>query len=360
QTGVAVDQVLYGAQVQGVSQGRLPNGSATIVSFAGTASPGASNYLANYTGPVLNEVLARNQSAVVSPWGDFSDFVEIGNSSASAYDLSGMSLSTDAFTPGVFVFPPGTIMAASSYLAVWWESARPVSTVAGGALNSGLTLDGNSGGVYLFNALGQLVNFVEYGFQVPNLSMGLSAGGWKLLATPTPGATNSSPAALGAASQLRFNEWMAAPLSGNDWFELYNLDPLPVDLSGMYLTDDPSILGQTNTPVAPLSFIGGKSWTLWQADNHLGDGRNHVNFALDEQGEMLVLYDANLTLMDAVSFGQQSPGVSQGRLPDLRRRPARSRATICRCRRWCLTKCSRTRVMGSRRPSNCSTPPATR
>lgn len=44
------------------------------------------------------------------------------------------------------------------------------------------------------------------------------------------------------------NEWMAAnsatladPADGDfdDWFELYNPDPYPVDLSGYQLTDDP-------------------------------------------------------------------------------------------------------------------------
>ncbi|HWH72246.1 MAG TPA: lamin tail domain-containing protein, partial [Candidatus Sulfotelmatobacter sp.] len=43
---------------------------------------------------------------------------------------------------------------------------------------------------------------------------------------------------------------------------------------------------------------------------------NHVNFSLDKNGETLRLYDPNLTLIDAVDFGLQATGVSQGRLPD--------------------------------------------
>ena len=39
--------VTFGAQVEGVSQGRLPDGSANILSFPGTASPGASNWSVN-------------------------------------------------------------------------------------------------------------------------------------------------------------------------------------------------------------------------------------------------------------------------------------------------------------------------
>jgi hypothetical protein len=65
--------------------------------------------------------------------------------------------------------------------------------------------------VYLFNAAGQVVNLVEFGFQVPDLSIGLSGGQWRLLASPTPGAANSRQATLGATSNLRVNEWMADP-----------------------------------------------------------------------------------------------------------------------------------------------------
>ena len=59
-TGGLIQTVSYGAQAEGVSQGRYPDGDANIATFAGTASPGAANYIATYTGPVINEVLAQN------------------------------------------------------------------------------------------------------------------------------------------------------------------------------------------------------------------------------------------------------------------------------------------------------------
>jgi len=58
-TGNEINRVTFGAQLQGVSQGRYPDGSATIVNFAGSASPGASNYVVSYSGPIINEVLAE-------------------------------------------------------------------------------------------------------------------------------------------------------------------------------------------------------------------------------------------------------------------------------------------------------------
>ncbi len=314
--GTQLDRVTYGPQLDGISQGRYPDGSGNIVSFPGSASPGTTNFVVSSAGLRINELMARNDSAIVNPWGQYSDWIELYNPGAVLFDLSGMSLSVDKSVPGQWVFPSGTVIGPGGYLMIWCDGSREATTNLQANLNTGHSLDGNSGGAYLFDTSGQVVDFVEYGFQIANRSIGRSAGSWRLLASPTPGAPNSIPVALGAVSSLRFNEWMAEPSSGDDWFELYNTNALPVDLSGLYVTDDPSLAGQTKFTIAPLSFIAGQGWTEWHADGHPSNGRNHVNFQLAGSGESLRLYDTNLNLIDAVDFGIQQPGVSQGRLPD--------------------------------------------
>lgn len=315
-TGELIEKVIYGAQVEGVAQGRLPDGSGNVVSLPGSASPGASNYVVNYAGPVINEVLARNQSLSVA--GQFVDFVELRNPAATSYDLGGMSLSVDSPRPGRWVFPPNTLLAAGGHLLIRCDSTSPVSTNAG-SFNLGDSLKGDSGGVYLFNAAGQLVNSIEYGFQVQDLSIGLSGGQWQLLSMPTPGTANATPAILGANTALRLNEWMPDPLAGDDWFELYNTTNRPVDLSTISLSDDPSLAGLGKFRPAPLSFIAANGFVKWEADANAGQGRNHVNFGLDRQGDTALIYAVNgsaYALVDAVGFGGQTTGVSEGRLPD--------------------------------------------
>jgi hypothetical protein len=73
QSGEERDRVSYGSQAQGVSQGRLPDGSATVVSFPASASPAASNYLITYSGPRLNELMAINDSAATNSAGRTAD-----------------------------------------------------------------------------------------------------------------------------------------------------------------------------------------------------------------------------------------------------------------------------------------------
>src|SRR6185503_8410996 len=134
-------------------------------------------------------------------------------------------------------------------------------------LNFGRSLSGDGETVRLFNANGQIVDSVAFGFQIADRSIGKNAGAWALLSSPTPGAANTANATLGNVTNLRINEWMANPPAGNDWFELYNLDATTIALGGLYFTDDPSIAGMTNSQVAALSFIAGYGWIKLEADS---------------------------------------------------------------------------------------------
>ncbi len=310
-----VNRLNYGVQAENITRGRLPDGAATMVNFPGTASPGASNYIASYSGPVLNEVLARNISAVTNA-GLVADYLELFNAGVSAFDLSGMSLSVDSLTPGEWTFPPGASIGAGSYLVIWCDDTRAASTNAGD-YNTGRALNGESGGVYLFNPLGQLLNSVEYGFQVENRSIGISAGQWRLMASPTPGAANGAVATLGLTTALRVNEWMANPAEGADWFELFNGTNQLVEMTGLFLADDLTAVGTNQFRVPPLSFIGPGGFVKWVADANTDQGRNHVSFSLDSDADAIRIYASNGSIIiDTVVFAAQPLGVSQGRLGD--------------------------------------------
>jgi hypothetical protein len=160
------------------------------------------------------------------------------------------------------------------------------------------------------------VDSVDYGPQAANLSFGKTGTQWQLLASPTPGAANSSAAAFANLAGLRVNEWMASPVSGGDWVELYNSSAQPVDLSGLFLTDDPSLPGRTNTPIRSRSFVAGFGTVLFAATGDAADAPNATNFKLASEGDSLRLYSPALALLDGVDFGATASGVSRGRYPD--------------------------------------------
>jgi len=123
-------------------------------------------------------------------------------------------------------------------------------------------------------------------------------------------------AALCDASQLKVNEWMANPASGDDWFEIYNPNPQPVALAGLWLSDD--LVNRLKQEIPPLSFMasGLYGFQRFWADGHPELGANHVSFQLKASGEAVALSAASGALIDGLAFGAQAVGVSQGRLPD--------------------------------------------
>jgi len=262
---------------------------------------------------VLNEIAARNRGSVPNG-AQTPDWIELFNSSNQTLDLSGMGLSDDMLVPNRYVFPPNTRIAAQGYLTVWCDS----QTNAPG-LHTGFGLNDRGQTVALFapSANGFAVrDYVTFGPQAADLTIGRLANGtgaWQLT-EPTPGRENRARA-LGSPANLKINEWMASLASGDDWFELYNPETLPVALGGLYLTDN--LASPTNTQLAALSFIAPKGFLKIVADENPNQGANHADFRLSAAGESIYLIAANgRSVIDSVTFGPQTTDVSQGRLPD--------------------------------------------
>jgi hypothetical protein len=312
-TGAELSRVNYSAQKEGISSGRIPDGTGSFMSSPGSSSPGASNYLLSYNGPLLNEIMALNRS--VAENGRIADWFELYNPLDQAFDLGGMSISLGADRADQWLFPAGTAIAAHAFLRIWCDPAAEPSLQPTANLNCGQSLPGNGGSIYLWSAPGQIMDQVAYGFQVPDMSIGRNGSAWVLLASPTPGAVNSDPATLGNGA-VKFNEWMASPTLGDDWFEFYNTEQLPVQIGGWYLSDDPSSIGRTNTALASLSFIAPHGFVLFQADGRRGSGSDHANFSLDSLGETLRLYNSSFGIVDEINLLPQQTGVSEGRIPD--------------------------------------------
>jgi hypothetical protein len=110
------------------------------------------------------------------------------------------------------------------------------------------------------------------------------------------------------------------------WFELFNLEYADVDLSGMYLTNDPT--DPTRYRIPDGMRIPLRGHLLFIADGNLAAGPTHTSFRLSKGDEAVALYgtDANhrpridvLALPDSSSIdGPTEPGseASWGRYPD--------------------------------------------
>jgi hypothetical protein len=130
------------------------------------------------------------------------------------------------------------------------------------------------------------------------------------LSTPTPG-------------EVVVNEFLAKNETGQvnetgvyaDWIELYNNTDKPLDLYGLYLSDNPNKLNKFAFP--PNSLIGPNGYLIIWADELASTSQYiHCNFKLSADGESVILSDGASVITDSVNFGPQTVDVSMGRCPN--------------------------------------------
>ncbi|MCH2225775.1 MAG: CotH kinase family protein [Crocinitomicaceae bacterium] len=97
----------------------------------------------------------------------------------------------------------------------------------------------------------------------------------------------------------------------DDWTELFNPNPFPVNISNCTLTRD------TITWVIPEGTIisANDYWVVWN-DNELFQGENHVNFKLPNSTNTIYLHNAEGDLMDYLIYPETTTDNSFGRYPN--------------------------------------------
>ncbi|MCD4737238.1 MAG: CotH kinase family protein [Bacteroidales bacterium] len=99
----------------------------------------------------------------------------------------------------------------------------------------------------------------------------------------------------------------------DDWIELYNNNEYPAVINGWYLSDDAGNPGKwpfPDTTIAPGDYL-----IVWADEDGSQEGL-HANFKISANGEMILLSDAGLNLIDEISFGPQKPDTTTGRFPN--------------------------------------------
>ncbi|HUS34933.1 MAG TPA: lamin tail domain-containing protein [Verrucomicrobiae bacterium] len=255
-TGRKIDSVTFLAQSQGVSQGRLLDGSATIASFPGTASPAQPNYKA-VANIVVNELLAHTDPP-------FEDAVEFYNTSNQDVNIGGWYLSNKAADLKKYRVPDNTTIAAKSYLVIYEKSFNntndPINNPAPFTFNSAHgdqvylseALNGNITGYRVSEVFEPSENEVSMGrvytsvlgdykfVQLEARTFGVDNPATVEQFRTGTGKTNSPP----KIGPVAINEVHYNPLSldGSDnredeFIELYNFSSAPVPL---YDTNNPA------------------------------------------------------------------------------------------------------------------------
>lgn len=123
------------------------------------------------------------------------------------------------------------------------------------------------------------------------------------------------------------NEFMASNVSANednfgekdDWIELYNNTDDPIDVGGMFITDNLGKLTKYQIPKtnSSLTTIQPRGHLLLWADKDPEQGILHLPFKLTKEGEEIgIVAEDAITLIDSYVFGLQTTDFSWGRTTD--------------------------------------------
>jgi hypothetical protein len=142
-----IDRIDFGAQLNGVSIGRLPDGGTNIVQFTNApATPAASNFQL-LTDIIINEALTHTDPPL-------EDAIELYNSTAATINIGGWWLSNSKDDPKKFRIPTGTTIAAGGYRVFYeWPGTIQGFNSNGFGTNRSFTLNSARGDqVYLHTA----------------------------------------------------------------------------------------------------------------------------------------------------------------------------------------------------------------
>ncbi len=328
-----IQQAQYPAASLDASFGSLPDGSDKYT-FLPEPSPGAANTY-QYTlveGIVINEVLADNESTYPDNLGEIEDWIELYNTNDFSVNVGGL-IFTDSLQKPIGhripnTYPDSTTIPAKGFL-VFWADNDPEQGVL--HLDIKLTASGEDVGLVQYRNEAVFLDSYTFGAQTPNESIGRfpdGTGSWRNMTVPTPGRANSANVSE-QISGIFINEILARNSQVfpdengeyTDWVEIYNINNEPINLGGLYLTDN---LDEPNLYLIPDSepsttTIEAHGYLIFRPDANAQLGPLHTNFQLAGAGEAVGIYqllDGNYVAIDAVTYGEQTTDVSYGRVVD--------------------------------------------
>ncbi len=270
-------------------------------------------------GLVINELMASNNATLADEYDEYDDWIEIANVGVSSINLLGLELTDHHDGTETFVFPNITLD-PGEYLIVWADE-QPEQ----GDLHAPFKLDADGEEVYLVDN-GVIIDYVTFPSLAADVPWGRwpnGSGAWQMLSLATPGAENQNPEEP-EEIVLFINEFVALNDTGiqdemgefEDWVEIYNPGPDPVEMAGLFLTDE--LVETTQWSFPEMTLDPGAFIIVW-CDNDEDDGPLHTNFKLSGSGEEIGLFGrlaAGNQVIDSYVFGAQTTDISEGRETD--------------------------------------------
>ena len=262
-------------------------------------------------GLYINEFMAVNGITASDCDGEYSDWIELYNSTDTDINLTGYFLSDSKDEIRKYAFASGTVIPAKSYLLVFCSGKAIDSSIE---LHAPFKLNSFSESVVLSAPNGSVVDSLDYGSQETDISMARlpdGTGEFMLCDYPSPGYPNTEEGAMLASERyaiktgtLYISEMMGANYSYarlgdsfTDWLEIYNGGSEAVNLNGYGLGTDPKEIRWVfpDVTIAPGEYL-----IVYCTGEPIADdtGAIQATFKLSADGETVYLFDQDARLID--------------------------------------------------------------
>ena len=303
----------------------LSRATYTIATESGRAGEGQ-RLVSAYEGLVISEVMSSNRAAVTDEEGNYSDWIEIWNSTGEPISLKGLGLS-DRSDSIRFLFPD-VVLPADGRTIVFCSNSNKAEP--GDPFHAKFKLSSVGETVYLYDPNAYLIDRCKYPIMGTDESYALTDEGFKTVDYFSPGYPNTPEghqryreSIMVSGGALVINEVMADPLTGPrdedgelcDWVEIYNTTGAAVSLDNYALSDNESRPLKWRFPKGAsipaygyyVVYCSGKD----KVDSK--SGAPHTNFRLSAEQETVILADSRGHVVDRVMIDNLPEDCSYGR-----------------------------------------------
>lgn len=285
---------------------------------------------------IINEVMTSNKRTLADGDGDYSDWIELYNNTDKDINLKGYHLSDNIYNTGKWTFPEVTI-GAGEYLVVF-ASGKDKLEEDGKTCHMSFKLSSKGETIVLSSPSASAVDTLE----VPALDADVSygrveegeeKGSYGIMLAPSPGKINGGKRAeapnvtldpsgsMEGTGEILINEYMSRNSyicydedgDYSDWVELYNTTDAPVNLTGYYMTTDPTNLQKWSFPNVTIEAKGYLLVWLSGKNKVTDKGEIHANFKLGAKDKQMILASSAATVIDHITVEHLPGNISHGR-----------------------------------------------
>jgi len=303
----------------------LRRASRTIATEDQSAGSGIS-LTGEYAGLLISEVMSANHTAVTDENGNYSDWIEIWNSTDQPISLNGVGLS-DRSDSIRFLFPDISLPAGGRVIVFCSNTNQ---SMPGSPFHAKFKLSSVGETVYLYDPNAYQIDSCRFPILGSDESWSLTDEGFRAVSWFSPGYENTPEghqayreSIMVSSGTLVINEVMADPLTGlrdeddelSDWVEIYNTTSSPVRLENYALSDNEGKPLKWRFPkdaVIPgngyyVVFCSGKDKI------EASTGVPHTNFRISAEMETIILADSRGHVVDRVMIDNLPEDCSYGR-----------------------------------------------